>query len=346
MSETLRKILSISLAAMMLLAAVPAVADDAPGIVLSDAGNTAEAEVVAIEEAADEEADDGILTPADMLVKESRYFVKDGKVRTRKVEYYDNVYSYNHTQYVYTPFSSVVPEKYFVIDETGCLAVAPIVLDITDAMRERLYGADLGTTALLYGQYCERIRAKNGKEGFSGIHEGIDFINVPGSPLYAILGGTVTRAGDSNGTVGVYNEVYDITLLYLHCEEIEVRRGDVIEAGTQLGVEGDKKSGSPYTHVELRFGRHTSSNAYRDTVLQSDLPYEVLERALNVTESGRTPVTSAAVTRAEEMRRAAEEEALRIAQEQAEAEAAEAEVVEEVSDAPEGYGFAEDGETK
>ena len=55
MSETLRKILSISLAAMMLLAAVPAVADDAPGIVLSDAGNTAEAEVVAIEEAADEE---------------------------------------------------------------------------------------------------------------------------------------------------------------------------------------------------------------------------------------------------------------------------------------------------
>ena len=54
----------------------------------------------------------------------------------RKVEYYDNVYCYNHTQYVYTPFASDVPAEYFVVDETGCLAIAPIVLDITDAMRE------------------------------------------------------------------------------------------------------------------------------------------------------------------------------------------------------------------
>lgn len=346
MSEKLRKILCATLSVMMLLTAVPAMADNASGIVLSSAGDTAAAETAAVSEAAAVEAtSESTISPSDMLVKKSRYFVKSGYVRRRKVEYYDNVYCYNHTEYVYTPFASDVPEKYFVVDETGCLAIAPIVLDITDAMRERLYGADVGVTALLYGQYCERIRAKNGEEGFSGIHEGIDFINEPGCALHAILGGTVTRAGDSNGTVGVYNEVYDVTLLYLHCEEIEVRRGDVIEAGTKIGIEGDKKSGSPYTHVEVRFGRHTSSNAYRDVVLQSDLPYEVLERALGVTESGRAPVTSAAITRAEEMRRAAEEEALRIAQAQAEAEAA-AEVVDEVSDTPEGYGFAEETETE
>ena len=107
---------------------------------------------------------------SSMLVQKSRYFVRSGYVRRRKVTYYDNVYSYNHTQYVYTPFSSVVPAEYFVMDDTGCLAVAPIVLDITDAMRERLYGADTGVTALLYGQYCERIKARDGREGFSGVH--------------------------------------------------------------------------------------------------------------------------------------------------------------------------------
>lgn len=347
MSEKLRKIFSASMAALMLLSSVPALADDADGIVVSTVSEPA-GEAVSAEDTASGESE-AVLSPADMLVEKSRYFVKSGYVRRRKVEYYDNVYCYNHTEYVYTPFASDVPAEYFVVDETGCLAIAPIVLDITDAMRERLYGADVGVTALLYGQYCERIRAKDGREGFSGIHEGIDFINEPGSPLYAILGGTVTRAGDSNGTVGVYNEVYDVTVLYLHCEEIEVRRGDVIEAGTQLGVEGDKKSGSPYTHVEVRFGRHTSSNAYRDVVLQSDLPYEVMQRALNVTDSGREPVTSAAITRAEEMRRAAEAEAEALAAQQeaeaqAAAEAAAAEdVVDEAPDAPEGYGFAEDG---
>ena len=353
MSEKLRKILSASLAALMLLTSVPALAQDADGIVVSTAPEPVE------DMAGTPEAEDGKgeaqLEPTDLIVEMSRYFVRSGYVRRRKVKYYDNVYCYNHTQYVYTPFSSDVPATYFVVDETGCLAVAPIVLDITDAMRERLYGADVGETALLYGQYCERIRAKDGREGFSGIHEGIDFINEPGCPLYAIWGGTVTRAGDSNGTVGVYNEVYDMTVLYLHCEDIQVRRGDVIEAGTQLGVEGDKKSGSPYTHVEVRFGRHTSSNAYRDVVLQSDLPYEVMQRALNVTDSGRAPVTSAAITRAEEMRRAAEAEAEALAaQQEAEAKAAaeaaaaaaaaaDEDIMDEAPEAPEGYGFAQDG---
>lgn len=354
MSEKLRKIFSASLAALMLVTAAPVLAEDAAagaesGIVVSTVSEPGTDEP-GTDAPAPDALDEASVSPADMLVTMSRYFVRSGYVRRRKVEYYDNVYCYNHTQYVYTPFASNVPAEYFVVDETGCLAIAPIVLDITDAMRERLYGADVGMTALLYGQYCERIRARDGREGFSGIHEGIDFINEAGCPLYAILGGTVTRAGDSNGTVGVYNEVYDVTVLYLHCRDIQVRRGDVIEAGTQLGVEGDKKSGSPYTHVEIRFGRHTSSNAYRDVVLQSDLPYEVMQRALNVTASGREPVTSAAITRAEEMRRAAEAEAEALAaQQEAEAQAAAAaaqaeELADEAPDAPEGYGFAGDSE--
>ena len=188
-----------------------------------------------------------------------RYFISQYHyIRERKVSYFDNVYAYNHGEYGLTPFASTVPEEYFVADETGTLAIAPIVLDITDAMRERLYGADVGETALYYGQYCQREKDRKGVWGYTGIHEGIDFVNVKGAPLYAILGGEVTRGTDKNGTVAIYNAEYDITLLYLHCENSVVRRGDTVEAGAMIAKEGKKniKGGDKthYTHVELRKG--------------------------------------------------------------------------------------------
>ena len=63
---------------------------------------------------------------------------------------------------------------------------------------------------------------------------------------------------------------------------------------------------SHYTHVEMRNGRHTSSNKYRNTKLESDCPYAVMQKALGVTESGREPVTEAAVLEAERLRAEAE----------------------------------------
>lgn len=263
------------------------------------------------------------------VTTEYRWFVNRYRyVRSVKVSYYDNVYANNHGEYGLTPFSSDVPAEYFVKDSNGRLAVAPIVLDITDAMRVRLYGSDVGETVLLYGQYCERIKGKGGKTGFSGVHEGIDFVSYKGSKLHSILDGVVTRAGDSNGTIGVYNEEHDITLLYLHCQDICVKRGQEVKAGDVIGEEGGKaiyagyennvayaKLGikhvhtSHYTHVELRKGRHTSSSNYRDTKLKSDCPYEIMQTALGITESGRAPVTEAAVLDAQRMRLEAEERA-------------------------------------
>lgn len=199
---------------------------------------------------------------------------------------------------------------------------------------------------MFYGQYCERRGDGHGRTGFTGVHEGIDFTQEPGAALFAILSGEVTRAGDSNGTVAVYNAEYDVTLLYLHCEEIEVRRGDMIEAGTYIAQEGKKGSGGTYTHVEMRTGRHTSSNPYRNTILESDCPYPVMQAALHVTESGRQPVTAAAVREAQRMREAAEAaaraeaeaEAARQKQEEAEPEI---ELVDVLPSTGEGYGFAD-----
>ena len=45
------------------------------------------------------------------LTKEYRWFVgKDMYVRGRTVTYYDDVYAYNHGNYVLTPFASTVPD--------------------------------------------------------------------------------------------------------------------------------------------------------------------------------------------------------------------------------------------
>ena len=331
--------------------------------------------------------------------------------RDRKVTYYDNVYCVNHGEYLLQPFAAGVPVEYFVKDEDGTLALAPIVLDVTDAMRERLYGADVGETAMFYGQYCEKIRdmrkllkqivytekvtttdydvveyytykwvdarrktpegvgetglTRYGSStyGFSGIHEGIDFVYEMGAPLHAILGGVVTRAGDSNGTVGIYSEDLDITLLYLHCRDIKVKRGQTVMAGDVFAHEGGKAlvagiynnaeykkkgvkhtTGSHYVHVELRKGRQTTSNKYTNAKLESDCPYEYMRQALNIPESGRQPVTKAAVNQAQRMRAEAE------AQARAEAAAAaaaaakptpepEIEIVEEPAEDTQGYGF-------
>ena len=282
--------------------------------------------------------------PKDTLeiTEEYRWFISKYKsIRGRTVRYYDDVYAYNHGEYSLTPFDSNVPEEYLTVDSSGTYAVAPIVLDITDAMRVALYGGDVGEVSMLYGQYCERQGDGRGRTGFTGVHEGIDFTCEPGAALFAILPGEVTRAGDSNGTVAIYNAEYDVTVLYLHCEEIEVRRGDVVEAGAYIAEEGKKGSGGTYTHVEMRTGRHTTSNPYRNTILESDCPYPVMQAALGVVESGRQPVTAAAVMEAQRMREEAEAAA------RAEAEAAQKAAEEppiELIDTlgtDEGYGFAE-----
>jgi len=270
------------------------------------------------------------------VTEEYRWFInKYNNTRGITVRYYDDVYAYNHGSYYLTPFASTVPVEYFTVDETGTYAVAPIVLDITDAMRAALYGADQGETYMLYGQYCERIGDGKGHVGFSGIHEGIDFVNYEGAPLYAILGGKVTRGADRDGTVAIYNDEYDCTLLYLHCEDSLVRRGDMVEAGDLVAYEGSTNSGSPYTHVEFRYGEHQTANPYRNAIVQSDCPYAFMQQYLGVVESGRQPITVAAVTESQRIR--AEAEAAALAEEQ---EAAEPQIeLIDVLESSEGYGF-------
>ena len=321
----------------------PAAAADEEETVEAEAAEVAEEAEEAVEIEAEETAADADSEDALEITEEYRWFISQyNHIRGRTVRYYDDVYAYNHGDYYLTPFDSKVAPEYLTIDESGVYAVAPIVLDITDAMRTALYGEDAGEVSMFYGQYCERRGDGRGRTGFTGVHEGIDFTNAPEAPLYAILGGEVTRAGDSNGTVAVYNAEYDVTVLYLHCEEIAVRRGDMIEAGAYIAVEGNKGSGGTYTHVEMRYGRHTTTNKYRNTILESDCPYPVMQEALGVMESGRQPVTAAAVMEAQRMREEAEAAAKAEAEAAAKAEEPEIELIDVLETAEEGYGFAEE----
>ena len=344
----MKKKLTAVLAAASLLFAMTALAEEAalPGSKPETAATPA-AQAVAAEPAAEAETLDSDVPDLEVTTK-SRWFVNRYKrTYTRKISYYANVYAYNHGEYVQTSFDSKVPAEYFIIDEDGGYALAPIVLDVTDAMRTRLYGADEGETYMYYGQFSTLERAvyqEEGKRGYHrwgipGIHEGIDFANYANCPLYAILGGEVTRAGDADGTVAVYNEEYDCTVLYLHTVNICVKKGDVIEAGTQIAKEGKKNAGTVYTHVEVRLGRHEAANKWRNSKLESDCPYPVMQAALEVVESGRQPITAAAVAEAQRMREEAEA-ALR-AEEEAAEEAAEPEIelVDTLPGSEAGYGF-------
>ena len=353
----MKKTITAVLAAASLLFAVSASAQGSaalPGTRVDAAAavaTPAAIEEIAVTEAAPAAVEVKAEEPATLIIanepkdaleitEKYRWFISQyDHIRGRMVRYYDNVYAYNHGDYYLTPFDSKVPAEYLTIDASGTYAVAPIVLDITDAMRVALYGGDLGEVSMLYGQYCERRGNGRGGIGFSGVHEGVDFTNEPGASLYAILGGTVTRAGDSNGTVAVYNAEYDVTMLYLHCENIKVRRGNEIAAGDYIATEGKKGSKGTYTHVEMRYGRHTTTHPYRNTILESDCPYPVMQAALGVVESGRQPVTAAAVMEAQLMREAAEAAAKAEAEAAAKAAEPEIELIDVLEKTETGYGI-------
>ncbi len=248
---------------------------------------------------------------APVTTRDTVSFVYGNRVlRRKKVTFYPDVYAYNHTEYGLQPFDGAVPERFFVVDGQGKYALAPIVMDVADAVRTRLYGGDVGRVALFYGQYTEKVRSSDKRWGYSGIHEGMDFISESGHPLYAILEGEVLRIGrNKDGAIAIYNEEYNTTILYLHTKNVQVKYGDRIAAGTLIAHEGKRGAGDYYTHIEVRFGRHTSPKPYRNVTLESDLPYDFFIRALGITPSDRDPVTAEAVLEAEQMRKAAEAEA-------------------------------------
>jgi murein DD-endopeptidase MepM/ murein hydrolase activator NlpD len=100
-----------------------------------------------------------------------------------------------------------------------------------------------------------------------GRHEGIDIARGIGSPVHALVAGTVTNVvqgrNGSGGlsTIAIYNSTYDRTIVYLHSAPVSgLRRGDKVRRDQRIATEawhGVSSSGSAHTHVEMRLGYRT-----------------------------------------------------------------------------------------
>ncbi|MFN2099309.1 M23 family metallopeptidase [Altererythrobacter sp. MF3-039] len=89
----------------------------------------------------------------------------------------------------------------------------------------------------------------------AAMHRGLDFKGPRGTPIVAAAKGTVTFAGWRSG----YGKVVEIShgngivTRYAHMSKFNAQRGQVVEAGDQIGALGSTgRSTGPHLHFELR----------------------------------------------------------------------------------------------
>ena len=94
------------------------------------------------------------------------------------------------------------------------------------------------------------------------MHEGIDFLAEPGSPVAAAAGGVVVFAGfhPQYGYMVDIDHGNDLVTRYAHCSKLLVKEGDVVARGRKIAEVGSTgRSTGPHLHFEVRF-RGTAQN--------------------------------------------------------------------------------------
>lgn len=98
--------------------------------------------------------------------------------------------------------------------------------------------------------------------GTTKFHEGMDFSAPIGTPVYATADGTV-RTASRQGLYGNMIEIdhgYNYTTRYAHLSQIDVRPGQSVRRGDQIGLVGNTgKSTGPHLHYEVRL-RNAAQN--------------------------------------------------------------------------------------
>lgn len=88
-------------------------------------------------------------------------------------------------------------------------------------------------------------------------HAGIDIAADAGTPIYAAFSGTVIVADydEWNGNYMKIQHDGDIITVYCHCQKLNVKKGDIVEAGDVIGYVGSTGSSTgPHLHFEFRVG--------------------------------------------------------------------------------------------
>jgi len=96
-----------------------------------------------------------------------------------------------------------------------------------------------------------RIHPVFGTEAF---HDGVDLAAEAGTPIFAIRGGVVIRAGFDE-VMGYYLEIdhgAGYLSRYQHCKELLVQEGDTVEQGSVVAQVGDSGwATGPHLHLSV-----------------------------------------------------------------------------------------------
>jgi murein DD-endopeptidase MepM/ murein hydrolase activator NlpD len=90
-------------------------------------------------------------------------------------------------------------------------------------------------------------------------HGALDIALTVGTPVYAIAGGRVIRANPTDDEAGGiwcglrHDDLGGLVSRYMHLSRLDVRLGDVVGRGEQLGLSGDTgHSSAPHLHLDLK----------------------------------------------------------------------------------------------
>lgn len=97
------------------------------------------------------------------------------------------------------------------------------------------------------------------RDGGRRRHLGVDVKADVGTPVYAAHAGRVSFAGRGN-TAGLWVglDARGVTTRYLHLDRLDVRTGDNVTAGQQVGTvgtTGNATGGTPHLHYEVHMPR-------------------------------------------------------------------------------------------
>jgi murein DD-endopeptidase MepM/ murein hydrolase activator NlpD len=95
---------------------------------------------------------------------------------------------------------------------------------------------------------------KEGKMWSKGYHTGVDFAVKTGTPILAVADGKIEPAnwGSSYGTQAV-QKVAGGWVIYAHLSKLDVKVGDKVVKGQQIGLSGNTgNSSGPHLHFEMR----------------------------------------------------------------------------------------------
>ncbi len=120
-------------------------------------------------------------------------------------------------------------------------------------------------------------RTFNGK--LASIHRGLDYHAKPGSPVTAANSGEVVLAQELfyEGNCVIIDHGQQFMTLYMHLSKLEVREGDKVEKGQEIGLSGATgRATGPHLHMAVRW-----QGAYLDPAQLWTLPLPNLSSTLS-----------------------------------------------------------------